>query len=127
MNATAERPASATLTPPTGERAFLLWHDDNESGGAGWTHGDNTASGQVHFHVDTYYAAPGGDYSYWCGELNPGFTGGAVYCFYKILGKLVIVNQSTVSNGTVKNFYFRTKHCKYSLLNIWYCIKYIIL
>jgi len=71
--------SAATLTPPTGERAFLLWHDDNESGGAGWTHGDNTASGQVHFHVDTYYAAPGGDYSYWCGELNPGFTGGDGY------------------------------------------------
>jgi hypothetical protein len=65
--------------PPTRDRAFLLWHDDNESGGIGWTHGDNTATATPRFHVDTYYAWPGGTYSYWCGEFNPDFTGGDGY------------------------------------------------
>ena len=65
--------------PLARDRAFLLWHDDNESGGTGWTHGDNTATATPHFHVDTYYAWPGGTYSYWCGELNPDFTGGDGY------------------------------------------------
>jgi hypothetical protein len=60
-------------------RAFLLWHDDNDSGAPGWTHGDNTATATPHFHVDTYYASPGGTYSYWCGEFNPEFTGGDGY------------------------------------------------
>jgi hypothetical protein len=65
--------------PTTGDRAFLLWHDDNESGGTGWTHGDNTATAIPRFHVDTYYTWQGGTYSYWCGELNPNFTGGDGY------------------------------------------------
>ncbi len=65
--------------PPTRDRAFLLWHDDNESGGTGWTHGDNTATATPRFHVDTYYAWPGGTYSYWCGEFNPDFTSGDGY------------------------------------------------
>ncbi len=68
-----------TPAPPTRDRAFLLWHDDNESGGTGWTHGDNTATATPRFHVDTYHAWPGGAYSYWCGEFNPGFSGGDGY------------------------------------------------
>jgi len=60
-------------------RTVQLWHDDNESGGVGWTHGDYTATATPRFHVDTYYAWPGGTYSYWCGEFNPAFTGGDGY------------------------------------------------
>jgi hypothetical protein len=67
------------LDGPLDTRAFLLWHDDNDEGVPEWTHGDNTAVATPHFHVDTYYAAPGGSYSYWCGELNPDFTGGDGY------------------------------------------------
>jgi len=70
---------ASILDAPSRDRAILLWHDDNENGGVGWTHGDNTATATAHFHVDTYYAAPGGSYSYWCGELNPDFTGGDGY------------------------------------------------
>ena len=70
---------ASMLDGPLDERAFLLWHTDNEDGGIGWTHGDNTATATAHFHVDTYYALPGGTYSYWCGEFNPGFTGGEGY------------------------------------------------
>lgn len=66
-------------TAPVRDRAVLLWHDDNESGSPGWTHGDNTATATARFHVDTYYAAPGGAYSYWCGEFGEHLTGGDGY------------------------------------------------
>jgi hypothetical protein len=68
-----------TTDPPVRNRAFLLWHDDAESGENGWTHGDNTATASPRFHVDTYLAWQGGDYSYWCGELNTDYTGGDGY------------------------------------------------
>jgi hypothetical protein len=68
-----------TREPAPSERAFLLWHDDAESGENGWTHGDNTATAVPHFHVDTYLAWPGGTYSYWCGKFDPGYTGGDGY------------------------------------------------
>jgi hypothetical protein len=64
---------------PQRDRAFLLWHDDAESGENGWTHGDNTAGAAPQFHVDTYLAWPGGTYSYWCGRLDPSFSGGDGY------------------------------------------------
>jgi hypothetical protein len=70
---------TTTNTPPAGHRALLLWNEDNESGGVGWTHGDNTATATPHFHVDTYHAWEGGTYSYWCGRLDPAFTGGDGY------------------------------------------------
>jgi hypothetical protein len=68
-----------TVAPPERDRAFLLCHDDNENGGVGWTHGDNTATESPRFHVDTYMAWPGGNYSWWCGELNHDFSGGDGY------------------------------------------------
>ena len=61
-----------TLSPPERDRAFLLWHTDNEDGGPGWTHGDNTATAMAHFHVDTYYAWSGGTYSVLVRRAEPG-------------------------------------------------------
>jgi hypothetical protein len=56
----------------------IIFFDDMESGENGWTHTDNTASSTPKFHLDTYYAYQG-TYSWWCGELNPAFTGGDGY------------------------------------------------
>ena len=49
-----------------------------ESGTNGWTSVDNTATISTKFHLDTYLAYEG-TYSWWCGELNPDFTGGDGY------------------------------------------------
>jgi hypothetical protein len=49
-----------------------------ESGTNGWTSVDNTSLITPKFHLDTYLAYEG-TYSWWCGELNPGFTGGDGY------------------------------------------------
>jgi hypothetical protein len=57
----------------------VFWADDMESGEGDWTHRDLTALMEPRFHVDTYYAHSSGSNSYWCGELNPAFTGGDGY------------------------------------------------
>ncbi len=56
----------------------VLFFDDMESGEGGWTHTDETATSVPKFHLDTYYAYEG-TYSWWCGELNPAFSGGGGY------------------------------------------------
>ncbi len=64
-------------------RYIIFWYDDMESGAAGWSHGDNTATAVPLFHIDTYYAFDDPlhetDHSWWCGVLDPGFTGGDGY------------------------------------------------
>jgi hypothetical protein len=49
-----------------------------ESGTAGWTHVDNTATASPMFHLDSYLAYDG-SYSWWCGQLDAGFAGGDGY------------------------------------------------
>jgi hypothetical protein len=56
----------------------VLFFDDMESGGDGWTHADRTAGAVPKFHLDTYYAYQG-TYSWWCGEQNLSFSGGNGY------------------------------------------------
>jgi hypothetical protein len=64
-------------------RNTVFWHEDMESGAAGWYSVDEGYSvDEIKFHVDAYYAYPDGtppDYSYWCGELNPDFISGDGY------------------------------------------------
>lgn len=57
---------------------IILWFDDMESGTVGWTHVDNTATASPQFHLDGYLAYEG-NYSWWCGRLDPGFAGGDGY------------------------------------------------
>jgi len=52
-----------------------FWFDDVESGVAGWTHGDATATAAPHFHVDPYLAYSG-TYSWWCGTFAYDADGG---------------------------------------------------
>jgi hypothetical protein len=56
----------------------VLFFDDMESGTNGWTSVDNTSVMSTKFHLDTYLAYEG-TYSWWCGEINPNFTGGSGY------------------------------------------------
>jgi hypothetical protein len=74
-------PSDDSPTSSTGDigRAISLWYDDADSGEGGWTHGDNTATATPNFHVATYNAWPGGQYSYWCGRLDESYTGGDGY------------------------------------------------
>jgi hypothetical protein len=55
----------------------VFWFDDIEGEVSGWTTVDNTALAVPKFHIDTYYAYDTN--SWWCGELNPAFTGGDGY------------------------------------------------
>jgi hypothetical protein len=64
--------------PPLQSRATIIFYDDMEAGTSGWTHVDNTAAVSPKWHVDTYLAQGGGR-SWWCGEFNPGFSGGDGY------------------------------------------------
>ncbi len=72
-------PRPADGVPP---QRTTYWHDDLESGAPGWTHGDGSYIGEK-FHIDSYLAyedpVQDPDYSWWCGELNPEFSGGAGY------------------------------------------------
>jgi hypothetical protein len=52
-----------------------FWVDDVESGTAGWTHGDYTATVAPHFHVNTYMAYAGTN-SWWCGTFDYDADGG---------------------------------------------------
>jgi hypothetical protein len=56
----------------------IIFFDDMEAGTNGWSHVDNTALATPKWHLDTYHAYDG-TYSWWCGELNPAFTGGDGY------------------------------------------------
>jgi hypothetical protein len=57
----------------------VFWFDDMESGGDWWSHGDATAVAVPRFHVDAYLSHPEGGHSYWCGVLDPGYSGGDGY------------------------------------------------
>ena len=57
---------------------IILFFDDMESGTNGWTSTDNTAGASTQFHLDTYLAYEG-DYSWWCGQLDPSMSGGDGY------------------------------------------------
>ncbi len=61
----------------------LHYENFDEGSAPGWTHEDLTATAETKFHVDTYLAFddPGvpEDHSWWCGELNPAFSGGDGY------------------------------------------------
>jgi len=57
---------------------LIVFYDDAESGEAGWTHADNTATALTKFHLSQYYGYEGGS-SWWCGEHNVGFAGGDGY------------------------------------------------
>ncbi|MCK4410503.1 MAG: hypothetical protein KAW67_10470, partial [Candidatus Eisenbacteria sp.] len=49
---------------PNSRSPIVLFFDDMESGVAGWTSADNTATSTPHFHLDTYMAYEG-TYSWW--------------------------------------------------------------
>ncbi|MCK4680333.1 hypothetical protein KAT82_04360 [bacterium] len=72
-------PSSTVLSPRHSRANWIFWFDDVESGEGGWTHGDLTADIEPRFHVDSYQAYPDGSYSYWCGMLDPAFSGGDGY------------------------------------------------
>lgn len=81
--AAAKRAIEISPRPPDHiERGWVVCEDDLESGAVGWAHGDDSYI-PVKFHIDTYlaYDDPGyeTDHSWWCGELNPEFTGGDGY------------------------------------------------
>ena len=63
---------------PATREGTVIFFDDIESGVNGWTSVDHTAVISTKFHLDTYMAYEG-TYSWWCGELNPGFSGGDGY------------------------------------------------
>ncbi|MBD3347965.1 MAG: hypothetical protein GF400_02065 [Candidatus Eisenbacteria bacterium] len=60
----------------------VVWQDDLESGAPGWTHGDDSFM-PAKFHVDSYLAYDDpeheDDYSWWCGEQDPDYSGGDGY------------------------------------------------
>ncbi len=56
----------------------IVFLDDMEAGENGWTHVDNTAGAGTKFHLDSYYAYEGA-YSWWCGELDAGYSSGDGY------------------------------------------------
>lgn len=62
-----------------GERSpTIIFFDDMESGEGAWSHADGTAAAAPKFHLDQYDAYEG-QYSWWCGEENPTFSGGGGY------------------------------------------------
>ena len=96
---------------------MLLWNDDNESGGVGWTHGDNTATATPHFHVDTYYAYDDGtapNYSYWCGTFDYDADGGYGDGWVEFL-ELPPIDLTDVVNPRVS---FRYRHHSVNVLDI---------
>ncbi len=60
---------------PNSRSPIVLFFDDMESGVAGWTSADNTATSTPHFHLDTYMAYEG-TYSWWCGTFDYDADGG---------------------------------------------------
>jgi hypothetical protein len=71
-------PEKPSAPSKNGRTPIVVFFDDMESGANGWTSVDNTATAATKFHLDTYYAYEG-EYSWWCGELNPEFAGGDGY------------------------------------------------
>jgi len=69
-------PSYEYYSPARGSQT--LFFDDMESGTNGWTSVDNTGTLSARFHLDTYLAHEG-TYSWWCGEINPEFSGGDGY------------------------------------------------
>ncbi len=65
--------------PTPARNTVLLYYDDMSSGGPGWTHGETPEAGEPRFHVDGHNAHPSGSYSYWCGALDPSYSGGDGY------------------------------------------------
>ncbi len=74
-----QRPIIATsvssMAPERARGIVTLFFDDMESGENGWTHIDNTAAGELRFHVDSYLAYDG-SYSWWCGTFDYDANGG---------------------------------------------------
>ncbi len=61
----------------------IVWYDDMEGDVSGWYSEDLTASVATEFHTDTYHAFDDPtheeDHSWWCGRIDPSFTGGDGY------------------------------------------------
>ncbi len=76
---TPQRVMSASAFHAPERPNYLLWYDPIDEESEGWTHGDYTADAVTEFHVDAYQTHPDGELSYWCGRLDPAFSGGDGY------------------------------------------------
>ncbi|MCD4691200.1 immune inhibitor A [bacterium] len=75
----ADRVTPGTFPSERPRYNVLLWYDPIDEYSQEWTHGDYTADASIEFHVDAYKAHPSGELSYWCGRLDPAFSGGDGY------------------------------------------------
>ncbi len=73
LGATQRLDTRASGSPRT--RGTVIWYDDMESGGTGWSHRDDTWGLTPHFHVNTYMAFEG-ERAWWCGSFDFDSDGG---------------------------------------------------
>ncbi len=74
-----ERVTPTTIPIDPIRNNIMLWYDPIDENSEGWTHGDYTADMAIEFHVDVYHAHSSGEFSYWCGRMDPAFSGGDGY------------------------------------------------